>query len=113
MESHRGSPALAWGLRVKGFSVDRRQSELEEHKRRRLGSLSSVELQWDGSYDRAAESRRRSGLKFAGEFSGATFFEGDFTSQLQATGVNASAYFAKRPNGNIAMIVLNKMRMRT
>jgi len=48
------------------------------------------------------------GLKFAGEFSGATFLQGDFTSQLQATGVNASAYVAKRPNGNIAMIVLNK-----
>jgi hypothetical protein len=48
------------------------------------------------------------GLKFAGEFSGATFFEGDFTSQLQAAGVNASAYVAKRPDGNAAVIVLNK-----
>jgi hypothetical protein len=41
--------------------VDRRQNELEEHKRRRLGIL-SVELRWDGSHDRTAESRRRSAV---------------------------------------------------
>jgi hypothetical protein len=48
------------------------------------------------------------GLRFAGEFSGASFLKGDFTSQLQATGVNATAYSAKLANGQIAVIILNK-----
>ncbi len=48
------------------------------------------------------------GLKFAGEFSGATFLHGDFTSQLQATGVDATAYAAKFPTGQVAVIILNK-----
>jgi len=35
---------LLGGTGLKGFSADRGQSELEEHKRRRQGSLSSIEL---------------------------------------------------------------------
>ena len=38
-------------------SVERPSSEQEQHKRRRLGSLSSIELRWDGSHYRTAESR--------------------------------------------------------
>ena len=48
------------------------------------------------------------GLKFAGELSGATFLQGDFTSQLQATGVDATAYAAKFPGGHVSVIILNK-----
>ena len=48
------------------------------------------------------------GLKFAGELSGARFLQGDFTSQLQATGVDATAYAAKLPGGHLAVIILNK-----
>jgi hypothetical protein len=48
------------------------------------------------------------GLKFAGALSGATFFQGDFTAQIQSTGVNAAAYAAKLPSGKVAVIVLNK-----
>jgi hypothetical protein len=48
------------------------------------------------------------GLNFAGEFSGASFLQGDFTSQLQATGVNATAYAATLPSGRAAVIILNK-----
>ena len=48
------------------------------------------------------------GLKFAGEFSGASLLQGDFTSRLQASGVNATAYAAIFPTGQIAVIILNK-----
>jgi hypothetical protein len=48
------------------------------------------------------------GLKFAGALSGGTFFQGDFTAQIQATGANAAAYAAKLPGGKVAVIVLNK-----
>jgi hypothetical protein len=48
------------------------------------------------------------GLKFAGEFSGGSLLQGDFTSQLQATGVNATAYAATLPSGRLAVIILNK-----
>jgi hypothetical protein len=48
------------------------------------------------------------GLKFAGALSGATFFQGDFTSQLQATGVDATAYPAKLASGHVAIMILNK-----
>jgi hypothetical protein len=48
------------------------------------------------------------GLKFAGELSGGTFLQGDFTSQLQATGVDATAYAATLASGHVAMIILNK-----
>jgi hypothetical protein len=47
------------------------------------------------------------GLKFAGAFRGGSFLQGDFTTQLQATGVNATAYAAKLPAGHI-VIILNK-----
>jgi hypothetical protein len=48
------------------------------------------------------------GLKFAGAFGGASFFRGDFTSQLQAAGVDATAYAALLPSGKLAIIILNK-----
>ena len=48
------------------------------------------------------------GLKFAGSFAGATFLQGDFTAQLQTAGVDATAYAAKLPDGNVSVIVLNK-----
>jgi hypothetical protein len=48
------------------------------------------------------------GLKFGGEFSGASFLQGDFTSQLQALGVDATAYAATLPSGHVAVIILNK-----
>jgi hypothetical protein len=48
------------------------------------------------------------GLKFAGTFSGATLVQGDFTSQLQSTGVDATAYAALHPSGKVAIILLNK-----
>jgi hypothetical protein len=48
------------------------------------------------------------GLKFAGRFNGASFIANDFTSQLQAAGVNASAYAAKLPGGRVGIIILNK-----
>jgi hypothetical protein len=48
------------------------------------------------------------GLKFAGEFSGGSLLQGDFTSQLQATGVDATAYAATLSSGHIAVIILNK-----
>jgi len=46
--------------------------------------------------------------KFAGELSGASFLQGAFTSQLQATGVDATAYAARLPSGHVAVIILNK-----
>ncbi len=48
------------------------------------------------------------GLKFAGELSGGRFFRTDFNSQLQAAGVNATAYAARLPGGHTAVIILNK-----
>ena len=48
------------------------------------------------------------GLKFAGEFSNATFLKTDLTATLQAAGVDASAYAAKLSDGKLALIVLNK-----
>ncbi len=48
------------------------------------------------------------GLKFAGSFSGATFLPADLSSKLQATGVDATAYAARLPNGRASVIVLNK-----
>jgi hypothetical protein len=48
------------------------------------------------------------GLKFAGAFSGATLLQGDFTAQLQAAGVDATAYAAKLSNGSVSVILLNK-----
>jgi hypothetical protein len=48
------------------------------------------------------------GLKFAGAFSGASMLQADFTSKLQAAGVNASAYAAKLAGGQTSVIVINK-----
>jgi hypothetical protein len=48
------------------------------------------------------------GLRFAGEFSGASLLQGDFTAQLQGAGVDATAYAAKLPSGDVAVIILNK-----
>ena len=48
------------------------------------------------------------GLKFAGQFSGSSFYSDDFTSKLQATGADATAYASKFPNGHIGVIILNK-----
>ncbi len=48
------------------------------------------------------------GLKFVGSFSGGSLIKTDFTSKLQAAGVNASAYAAKLAGGQTSVIVLNK-----
>ena len=48
------------------------------------------------------------GLKFAGSFSGGTLLKTDFSTKLQAAGVNATAYAAKLPNGKTSVIILNK-----
>jgi hypothetical protein len=48
------------------------------------------------------------GLKFAGSFSGGTLLKTDFSTKLQATGVNATAYAAKLPDGHTSVIILNK-----
>jgi hypothetical protein len=48
------------------------------------------------------------GLKFAGSFSGGTLLKTDFSTKLQATGVNATAYAAKLPSGGTSVIILNK-----
>jgi hypothetical protein len=48
------------------------------------------------------------GLKFAGSFSGAALLKTDFSTKLQATGVNATAYAAKLPGGQASVIILNK-----
>jgi hypothetical protein len=48
------------------------------------------------------------GLKFAGSFSGGTLLKTDLSTKLQAAGVNATAYAAKLPGGQISVIILNK-----
>ena len=48
------------------------------------------------------------GLKFAAEFTGASMLKSGFTSQLQATGINATAYAASFAEGRIGVIILNK-----
>jgi hypothetical protein len=48
------------------------------------------------------------GLKFAGSFSGGTLLKAEFSTKLQATGVNATAYAAKLPDGHTSVIILNK-----
>jgi hypothetical protein len=48
------------------------------------------------------------GLKFAGSLAGGRLFDTDFTAQLQATGVDATAYAAEFPDGRRSVIVLNK-----
>src|SRR6202021_2202427 len=48
------------------------------------------------------------GLKFAGSFSGGTLLKTEFSTKLQPTGVNATAYAAKLPSGHTSVIILNK-----
>jgi hypothetical protein len=48
------------------------------------------------------------GLKFAGSFSGGTLLNTDFSTKLQAAGVNATAYAAKLASGKTSVIILNK-----
>jgi hypothetical protein len=48
------------------------------------------------------------GLKFAGSFGGGTLLKTEFSTQLQAMGVNATAYAAKLPGGQTSVIILNK-----
>jgi hypothetical protein len=48
------------------------------------------------------------GLKFAGSFSGGTLLQTEFSTKLQAAGVNATAYAAKLPGGQTSVIILNK-----
>ncbi|MGB7283147.1 MAG: hypothetical protein WBE13_12865 [Candidatus Acidiferrum sp.] len=48
------------------------------------------------------------GLKFAGSFSGGTLLKTEFSSKLEAAGVNATAYAAKLPGGQTSVIILNK-----
>jgi hypothetical protein len=48
------------------------------------------------------------GLKFAGSFSGGALLKTEFSTKLQAAGVNATAYAAKLPGGQTSVIILNK-----
>jgi hypothetical protein len=48
------------------------------------------------------------GLKFAGSFSGGTLLKTEFSTKLQATGVNATAYAARLRGGQTSVIILNK-----
>jgi len=48
------------------------------------------------------------GLKFADSFSGGTLMRTEFSTKLQAGGVNATAYAAKLAGGQISLIILNK-----
>src|SRR5579864_8203354 len=48
------------------------------------------------------------GLKFAGSFSGGTLLKTDFSTKLQDTGINATAYAAKLAGGKTSVIILNK-----
>jgi hypothetical protein len=48
------------------------------------------------------------GLKFAGLFSGGSILKTDFSTKLQAAGVNGTAYAAKMPGGETSVIILNK-----
>lgn len=48
------------------------------------------------------------GLLFAGSLSGGSLFEGNFASQFQAAGVNATAYAATLANGRTSVVILNK-----
>jgi hypothetical protein len=48
------------------------------------------------------------GLKFAGSFSGGTLLKTDFSTRLQDTGVNATAYAAKLAGRQTSVIILNK-----
>jgi hypothetical protein len=48
------------------------------------------------------------GLKFAGALCGTMLVKVDLTSQIQATGVDATAYAARLPGGATTVVILNK-----
>ena len=48
------------------------------------------------------------GLKFAGALCGSTLVKADLTAQIQATGVDGTAYAAKLPSGAMSVVILNK-----
>jgi hypothetical protein len=48
------------------------------------------------------------GLNFAGSFSGGTLLKTDFSTKLQAAGINATAYAAKLAGSKTSVIILNK-----
>jgi hypothetical protein len=48
------------------------------------------------------------GLKFAGSFSGGTLMKTEFSTKLQALGVNATAYAARLAGGQTSVIIVNK-----
>jgi hypothetical protein len=48
------------------------------------------------------------GLKFAAWFAGGILFQTDFSTKLQAAGINATAYASKLPDGRTSVVVLNK-----
>jgi hypothetical protein len=48
------------------------------------------------------------GLKFAGSFRSGTLLKTEFSTKLEAAGVNATAYAAKLPGGQTSVIILNK-----
>jgi hypothetical protein len=48
------------------------------------------------------------GLKFAGSFGDGILLKSEFSTKLQAAGVNATAYAAKLPSGQTSVIILNK-----
>jgi hypothetical protein len=48
------------------------------------------------------------GLKFASSFCGGTLLKTEFSTKLEAAGVNATAYAAKLAGGQISVIILNK-----
>ncbi len=48
------------------------------------------------------------GLQFAGALCGGSLLQSDFSSVLQAAGVDATAYAAQLPGGHTTVIVLNK-----
>jgi hypothetical protein len=48
------------------------------------------------------------GLKFAGALCGSRLVRTDLTSQIQATGVNGTAYAARLASGAMTVVILNK-----
>ncbi len=48
------------------------------------------------------------GLQFAGSLSGSRLFRLDFTSRLQSTGVNATAYAGESAGHQRSVVILNK-----
>jgi hypothetical protein len=48
------------------------------------------------------------GMKFAALLAGGTFYAGNLSEKLQATGIDATAYAARLASGQVRVIVLNK-----